>query len=72
MKGMNIDKVINFPFPTPPDRQSLQQAERVSEVVLQWTNIRFWKILARWTKPSTLPPLVIPCHDSLFFHGTLK
>jgi ATP-dependent RNA helicase DHX37/DHR1 len=29
MKGMNIDKVVNFPFPTPPDRQSLQLAERV-------------------------------------------
>lgn len=27
MKAMNIDTVINFPFPTPPDRFSLQKAE---------------------------------------------
>ncbi|KAI0926970.1 hypothetical protein AcW1_007657 [Taiwanofungus camphoratus] len=29
MKGMNIDAVINFPFPTPPDRSSLRKAETV-------------------------------------------
>jgi ATP-dependent RNA helicase DHX37/DHR1 len=29
MKGMLIDKVVNFPFPTPPDRESLSQAEKV-------------------------------------------
>ncbi|KAF9077697.1 P-loop containing nucleoside triphosphate hydrolase protein [Rhodocollybia butyracea] len=29
MKGMHIDAVINFPFPTPPDRISLQKAEKV-------------------------------------------
>lgn len=29
MKAMNIDNVANFPFPTPPDRGALQQAERV-------------------------------------------
>lgn len=29
MKSMNIDQVINFPFPTPPDRAALQKAERV-------------------------------------------
>jgi ATP-dependent RNA helicase DHX37/DHR1 len=27
MKSMNIDAVINFPFPTPPDRQGLRRAE---------------------------------------------
>ncbi|KAG0143200.1 hypothetical protein CROQUDRAFT_49156 [Cronartium quercuum f. sp. fusiforme G11] len=27
MKSMNIDTVINFPFPTPPDRFSLKKAE---------------------------------------------
>ncbi|KLT42475.1 P-loop containing nucleoside triphosphate hydrolase protein [Cutaneotrichosporon oleaginosum] len=27
MKAMNIDAVINFPFPTPPDRQALRRAE---------------------------------------------
>ena len=27
MKSMNIDTVTNFPFPTPPDRNSLQKAE---------------------------------------------
>ena len=26
---MHIDAVANFPFPTPPDRQSLRQAERM-------------------------------------------
>ncbi|KAI9443209.1 P-loop containing nucleoside triphosphate hydrolase protein [Lactarius indigo] len=29
MKCMHIDAVANFPFPTPPDRQSLRQAERI-------------------------------------------
>ncbi|KAK4687994.1 ATP-dependent RNA helicase DHX37/DHR1, partial [Tremellales sp. Uapishka_1] len=27
MKSMNIDAVVNFPFPTPPDRFSLKKAE---------------------------------------------
>jgi ATP-dependent RNA helicase DHX37/DHR1 len=27
MKSMNIDAVVNFPFPTPPDRQGLRRAE---------------------------------------------
>lgn len=29
MKSMHIDAVANFPFPTPPDRTSLQKAEKV-------------------------------------------
>jgi len=29
MKTMHIDAVTNFPFPTPPDRFALRQAERV-------------------------------------------
>ncbi|KAJ3568750.1 hypothetical protein NP233_g5510 [Leucocoprinus birnbaumii] len=29
MKNMHIDTVVNFPFPTPPDRFALQQAEKV-------------------------------------------
>ncbi len=29
MKCMHIDAVANFPFPTPPDRQSLRQAENI-------------------------------------------
>ncbi|KAI0651669.1 P-loop containing nucleoside triphosphate hydrolase protein [Trametes meyenii] len=29
MKSMHIDAVANFPFPTPPDRPSLQKAEKV-------------------------------------------
>ncbi|KAH7102536.1 P-loop containing nucleoside triphosphate hydrolase protein [Auriculariales sp. MPI-PUGE-AT-0066] len=27
MKSMNVDAVVNFPFPTPPDRSALKQAE---------------------------------------------
>ena len=27
MKSMNVDAVVNFPFPTPPDRTRLKQAE---------------------------------------------
>lgn len=27
MKAMNIDKVVNFPFPTPPDIVQLKSAE---------------------------------------------
>lgn len=29
LKAMNIQNVINFPFPTPPERQSLVKAERL-------------------------------------------
>jgi ATP-dependent RNA helicase DHX37/DHR1 len=29
MKAMHIDAVINFPFPTPPDRTILQKAQKV-------------------------------------------
>lgn len=29
LKAMNLQNVVNFPFPTPPDRQSLRQAERL-------------------------------------------
>jgi len=29
MKDMNIDKVVNFPFPTPPDSTALQSAEKL-------------------------------------------
>ncbi|KAF9267419.1 P-loop containing nucleoside triphosphate hydrolase protein [Marasmius fiardii PR-910] len=29
MKSMNIDAVVNFPFPTPPDRSSLRKAETI-------------------------------------------
>ncbi|SGY69292.1 BQ5605_C004g02989 [Microbotryum silenes-dioicae] len=28
MKSMNIDSVANFPFPTPPDRHALREAEK--------------------------------------------
>lgn len=29
MKSMHVDAVVNFPFPTPPDRLSLKKAENV-------------------------------------------
>ena len=29
MKGMHIEKIVDFPFPTPPNRDSLNQAEKV-------------------------------------------
>ncbi|KAI5818764.1 P-loop containing nucleoside triphosphate hydrolase protein [Pyronema omphalodes] len=29
MKAMNIDTITNFPFPTPPDRESLNKAEKL-------------------------------------------
>ncbi|CAO3641577.1 unnamed protein product [Mucor hiemalis] len=29
MKSMNIDNVVNFPFPTPPPRESLHKAEKL-------------------------------------------
>lgn len=29
MKSMNIDTIVNFPFPTAPDRPSLKKAETV-------------------------------------------
>lgn len=32
MKSMHIEKVVNFPFPTSPDRESLKQAEKVASL----------------------------------------
>ncbi|ODV68712.1 P-loop containing nucleoside triphosphate hydrolase protein [Hyphopichia burtonii NRRL Y-1933] len=29
MKSMGIDQIVNFPFPTPPDRRSLYKAEKL-------------------------------------------
>ena len=29
MKSMGIDVIVNFPFPTPPDRQALYKAEKI-------------------------------------------
>jgi ATP-dependent RNA helicase DHX37/DHR1 len=29
MKSMGIDAIVNFPFPTPPDRQALYKAEKI-------------------------------------------
>ena len=29
MKSMKIDRVINFPFPTPPSHESLESAEKL-------------------------------------------
>lgn len=29
LKAMNLQHVVNFPFPTPPDKQSLRKAERL-------------------------------------------
>lgn len=34
MKAMNIDTIVNFPFPTPPDRDSLYKAEKVFRAVV--------------------------------------
>jgi len=28
MKSMKIDKIISFPFPTPPDKQTILEAEK--------------------------------------------
>lgn len=28
MKSMKIDKITNFPFPTPPDKQTILEAEK--------------------------------------------
>lgn len=33
MKAMNIDKVINFPFPTPPNLDGLRSAEKILKLL---------------------------------------
>lgn len=38
MKAMGIDKVINFPFPSPPDRVQLEMAEKRLKVLGALTN----------------------------------
>jgi hypothetical protein len=35
MKSMGIDKVVSFPFPTPPDMIGLKEAHRVRPPVQQ-------------------------------------
>jgi len=42
MKSMSIDTIANFPFPTAPDRPSLQKSEKVSLSIFIdtcWPNI---------------------------------
>jgi len=29
LKAMNLQKIVNFPFPTPPDRKSLENSEKI-------------------------------------------
>jgi len=47
MKGMHIDKVINFPFPTPPDRGSLSEAEKVSHGLSNFVNLLATRVSGR-------------------------
>lgn len=43
MKVMNIDKVVNFPFPTPPDTVQLQMAEKRLMILGALQQFRFDK-----------------------------
>jgi hypothetical protein len=41
MKSMGIDKVVSFPFPTPPDMIGLKEAHRVNPLHLIPHILRF-------------------------------
>jgi len=42
MKSMNIDTVVNFPFPSPPDRSSIRRAEVLLTQIGALTNSSTW------------------------------
>lgn len=74
MKSMNIDNVVNFPFPTPPPRETLHKAEKVicnrfCKFQVRVTNI--FTIFSFWVtsvlliqQTNILQNLVKPCHYS--------
>lgn len=77
MKSMNIDNVVNFPFPTPPPRESLFKAEKVKSLfsILQNAYIThsFWDIWVLLTQPrNELQSLVKLCRSSLSLLVLLK
>ncbi|XP_064461234.1 probable ATP-dependent RNA helicase DHX37 [Ornithodoros turicata] len=60
MKAMNIDKVVNFPFPSPPDKVALQAAEKkliLMGALTQQPKPARLKDLPKWEWSSRVTPL---------------
>jgi len=58
MKSMQIEKVVNFPFPTPPERESLKAAEKVSfQTRFRLTSLQLLEYLGALDKEHKVTPL---------------
>ncbi|KAI0977203.1 DEAH-box RNA helicase [Xylaria arbuscula] len=71
LKAMNLKHVVNFPFPTSPDRQSLAKAERLLQHLSAITSEGFATSVGKTMSKLPLPPrfarilLVGHLHDCL-------
>lgn len=60
MKAMNIDKVVNFPYPSPPDKEALKAAEKkliLMGALEELPKPARFKDLAKWEWSSKVTPL---------------
>jgi ATP-dependent RNA helicase DHX37/DHR1 len=55
MKAMGIEKVINFPFPSPPDREQLEMAEKRLKVLGALDNSEVSKITKLGSSIASFP-----------------
>ena len=71
LKAMNLKHVVNFPFPTPPDRYSLVKAEKLLQHLSAITSEGFATQIGKTMSKLPLPPrfarilLVGHLHDCL-------
>lgn len=60
MKAMNIDKVVNFPYPSPPDKEALKAAEKkliLMGALEELPKPARFKDLAKWEWSARVTPL---------------
>lgn len=60
MKAMNIDKVVNFPYPSPPDKEALKAAEKkliLMGALEELPKPARFKDLSKWEWSSKVTPL---------------
>ncbi|KAI0433069.1 DEAH-box RNA helicase [Xylaria sp. FL1042] len=73
LKAMNLKHVVNFPFPTSPDRQSLAKAEKLLQSLSAITSEGFATQIGKTMSKLPLPPrfarilLVGHLHDCLSY-----
>jgi ATP-dependent RNA helicase DHX37/DHR1 len=66
LKAMRLQKVVNFPFPTPPDRQSIAKAEKVlqylSAITLEGQATEIGSTMARFPLPPRFARILLIGH----------